>query len=229
MPDIADALLDRLDRKLEGLVAEIEGSEVYRVVMDSRTSRSLIAAVMRNILFETYSYGPVITEAVATAIGRLATRPDLVVPLLDFLKQEAPHPELALRGFAELGGDEATARSRSPSPAAYAVGAVCLRLARDEDPLSHLGCVYLLEGSTAEIAPRFHDVLVRQGLSAQFVTVHALEDTRHASDVRDLIAQVATTHPGAGAAIEKGFDVFAAVYPHAVWATALERARAEVG
>jgi hypothetical protein len=217
----AKELLARLDQKLAVIVGEIERSEVYRVVVDPATPTPRVLAVVRNILLETYSYGADVTEAVSTAIGRLARRPDLVPPLLAHLGEEVHHAEMALRGFVELGGDAAAARARPLSPAAFAVGAVCLRVARDGDPLGYLGYVYLFEATTAVVAPRFHQALVGRGRPVPFVEVHAVEEARHAADVRGQIDRAVRATPGSAAAIEAGFDYLAAVYPLPVWAPAL--------
>lgn len=221
-------ILSRLDAKLALLVGRIEQSSMYETFTNPDTDFSLVVAIMKNIMLETYSYGRYVTEATATAIGRLGDdRHGLIHPLMEHLLSEVGHPELALQAYVELGGDEAAARSSRPSPAAFGVGAVCRQLAQTESPFSYLGYMYLLEGSTAVVAPRFHQILERIGKPLRFITVHAEEDTDHVDYLGSLIRKISHNYPEAGPTIEFSFDCFASVYPAPVWAEALHRATEE--
>src|SRR5262245_52495414 len=125
MPERVEKLSDRLDRKVRELSSETEGTEVLRTLTDPSSSNSLVVAIARNILLEVYSYGASIIEETSTAIGRLARKyHHRIRPLMNHLLEEVSHPELALKGYVQLGGDEAFARAQRPSPAALAVGAV---------------------------------------------------------------------------------------------------------
>jgi hypothetical protein len=221
--------VDHLDGKLAAHVREVECSEAYRVFLDPQSSTPRLLGLMRNILLEVSSYGPFVIGATCTAIGRLADRPGLIPPLMGQLLEEVSHPTMAFKGYVRLGGDEPGARSRRPSPAAVAVGAVCHLLARDESPFSYLGYMYLLESSTAILAARFQEVLQRRQTQVQFIALHATEDIEHVGLLRNQIARIIGDHPPAAEAIDHGFDCFAAVYPLPVWATALRRADEEAG
>jgi len=228
VPESATEFLSHVDRKVARLLAEIEGSEVYRVMVDTDTPRSLLVAVVRNILLETGSYGPHITTATCTAIGRMADRHRFIRPLMSHLLEEVSHPDLALRGYARLGGDESLARARRISPQAFAAAAVARTLAEAESPFSYLGYMYLTEGTTAVVAARVNAAMKAKQVSVEFVDVHAQADVEHAGFLREQIGQVVAEYPEEAAAIEYGFDCYAAVYPHPIWAAALERARREM-
>jgi hypothetical protein len=60
-----------LDSKIDLLVKGVEQSPVIQAFTSPDTPRSLALAIMKNIMLETYSYGRFLTEATATAIGRL--------------------------------------------------------------------------------------------------------------------------------------------------------------
>jgi hypothetical protein len=218
---------DCLDRKVRELSSAIERTEVLRTLTDPASSNSLVDAIARNILLEVYSYGSYIIAATCTAIGRLGHEYHRIRPLMNHLLDEVSHPEMALKGYVQLGGDEACARAQRPSPAAFAVGAVTAMLARQPSPFSYLGYMYLLEGTTAILAPHFVAALGRRGTRVEFISVHAQEDVEHSRCLREQIDLITRDHPEAADAIEYGFDCFAAVYPHPVWATALHRARQE--
>ena len=98
---------DRLQSKLMALLAEVEKTELYQLVASPDTSPKLVATIIKYILLEVFSYGPHVTEATFTAIGRLPkTRPDLMKPMILHDLSEVDHGEMALRDFIKLGGDE---------------------------------------------------------------------------------------------------------------------------
>lgn len=226
MQSDATTILKVLDERLQLLVQSVERTEVYQTLVNPNTEGQLIVKIMRNIMFETYSYGRFLTEATATAIGRLGDDRHRYIPgLMKHLLSEVGHPEMALTAYVELGGDELTARYARPSPASFALGAVSRQLAQVENPFSYLGYMYLLEGSTAIIAPRFRDVLASVGRPVPFITLHAEEDVEHTKFLAEEISNISQIEREAGDAILIGFDYFAAVYPNPIWAWALEKSR----
>jgi hypothetical protein len=144
------------------------------------------------------------------------------------LLSEVCHPEMALQAYIKLGGDESQARARRPSPAAYAVGAVSRQLSRTESPFCYLGYMYLLEGSTAIIAPRIRTVLEHLNSPLDFIDEHATEDEKHTDLLATAIQDIVSTFPAAKEDILFAFDCFASVYPTPVWTGAYKRACEEV-
>lgn len=228
----SEALAMRLDKRMAAVLAEVEQSEVYRLLADPSTSPRLTAAIVKYILLEVFSYGPHVTEATFTAVGRVPkNRPDLMRPMILHDLSEVDHGEMALKDFIKLGGDEAWARSRRITPASFAMGATCRMLAERENPFAYLGYMYLFEGLTPILTARAQEFLQAKGFpidAQRFIDVHATEDIAHASFLRDLVIRVVTEYPEAASAIEYGFDCFATVYPLPIWKAAVEQARAEV-
>lgn len=64
------------------------------------------AGANEHTFLEVFSYGPHVTEATFTAIGRLPkNRPDLMRPMILRDLSEVDHGEMALRDFIRLGGN----------------------------------------------------------------------------------------------------------------------------
>jgi hypothetical protein len=223
---------DGLEQKMRALLTEIEQSEVYRLIAAPDTHPTLVAAIVKYILLEVFSYGPHVTEATFTAIGRLPkNRPDLMKPMILHDLSEVDHGEMALRDFIKLGGDEAWARSRRITPASFAMAATCRLLAEREDPFSYLGYMWLFECLTPILTERAQGFLAAKGfpMEAQnFIDTYAEEDIAHADVLTKLIQKVLREYPASASAIEYGFDCFAAVYPLPIWRAALARAQAEI-
>jgi hypothetical protein len=205
---------------------------VYRIVASRESDVRLVVAIIKNILLEVFSYGPHVTEATFTAIGRLPKdRPDLMKPMILHDLEEVDHGEMALKDYLRLGGDEAFARTRRITPASLVMAATCRMVAEREDPFAYLGYMYLFEGLTPILAERAQRFLAEKGFPAEaqrFIDVHAEEDIGHARGLRNLIIRVVREYPEAAAAIEYGFDCFACVYPLPIWAAALAHAREEL-
>src|SRR5437879_6554109 len=83
---------DSIEAKLSAFLRRIEASEPYRRVFDSDADPRLILAVVKYVLLEVFSYGPHITEATFTAIGRMPkTRPDLMRVMVRHDLEEVDH------------------------------------------------------------------------------------------------------------------------------------------
>lgn len=225
-------LIDRFERKLSALLADIEQSEAYELVSAADTDPRLVATIVKYILLEVFSYGPHVTEATFTAIGRLPKiRPDLMKPMVLHDLSEVDHGEKALMDFVALGGSEGWARSRRITPESFAMSATCRMLAEREDPFSYLGYMWLFECLTPILTGRAQRFLAAKAfpLEAQnFIDMHATEDVGHAHVLTKLVERVATDYPASASSIEYGFDCFAAVYPLPIWKAAVAHARAEL-
>lgn len=222
----------RLQRKLVALLTQIEQSETYRLVAAPETSSQVTVAIIRNILLEVFSYGPHVTEATFTAIGRMPKdRPDLMRPMVLHDLSEVNHGELALQDYIRLGGDERQARTRRITPASFVMGATCRLLAERDDPFAYLGYIFLFEALTPVLTERAQAFLAAKAFpneARHFIDLHATEDVAHARLLADLIERVVNDFPSSAEAIEYGFDCFAAVYPLPIWDAALARARVEI-
>jgi hypothetical protein len=227
------SFVTRLQDKTAGVLARAEQHELYRRLFcpTETTSKEAVAALLRNVLLQTYYYGGHLAEAVFTAIGRFPkTKPQLMRPLVEQVLDEVFHPELAARDFVRLGGDPVRADLAHTSPAAFVMAATCRMLAERENPFAYLGFLALLESTTPVLTERLVPVLHRLGLgaSSKFVPLHATEDQAHADLVWKQIGQVVDLFPEAQRPIEFGFDCLAVVYPTLIWDEALARARAEM-
>ena len=224
-------LADHLDHKLKRHLARIEESEAYRLVADPESDSELVLAFVRHALLEVFSYGPHVTEATFTAIGRFPKdRPDLMWPLIKHDLVEVNHGEMALKDFVRLGGDAAWARERRMTPASYAMAATCKLIGENENPFAYLGYMYPFEALTPTLMERAVRFLAQHGFpvhARKFIDLHAEADIEHADELRSMIVQIVDDYPGAAEAIEHAFDCFAAVYPIPVWGAALCRAKRE--
>src|SRR5579871_2855553 len=106
-----EVFVRHLDQRVSEMLSKVEGSEVYRLVSEPATDAKLVMSIIKYVLLEVFSYGPHVTEATFTAIGRMPkNRPDLIRPMIMHDVSEVDHGEMALRDFVKLGGDEKWAR-----------------------------------------------------------------------------------------------------------------------
>ena len=221
-----------LDRRIAALTESIEESEVWRTVTSPDTDPELLKLVLREVHLEITLYQSEVIEAAIATIGQMprSMKPKLVRLMLGHQAEEFDHGEMAMRDYVALGGDEAAARSRRPSPTALAVAGVWWMLARRRRPAAYLGALYLFEGLTPLVTSRVQQQLGSRGLSLgplDFISFHATEDIRHTGMVHRMITDTLATCPGAAEDMDHGFDCFAHVYPLPGWEAALERARRE--
>ncbi len=231
--DESVAFTDRLAAKLQAHYKRIEQTETVRLIEADGTAPGLVAKIVKYILLEVFSYGPHVTEATFTAIGRLPkSRPDLMKPMIIHDLSEVDHGEMALEDFKKLGGDETWARNRQITPASFVMSATCRMIGERESPFAYLGYMYLFECLTPVLTERAQVALAKKGFpvdAQRFIDVHAKEDIAHADELAKLIQKVVTDYPEEESAIEFGFDCFAAVYPLPIWDAALAHAKAEIG
>jgi len=223
---------DHLDEKVRRLLSEIERSEVYRSVFDPNAEPRYVATVIKYILLEIFSYGPHLTEATFTAIGRMPkSRPDIMKVMIKHDLDEVNHGEMALRDFVKLGGDEQWARSRHITPASFVMSAVVRLLADHECPFAYLGYMYPLESLSPILAERAQRQMAAKEFpnsARRFIDVHAVEDLAHSKLVRRLIEQAVEEYPEAASPIEYAFDCFTQVHPLPIWNAAMQAAQAEL-
>jgi hypothetical protein len=228
----ASVFAERIESKMKAEFQKIEDSAVYRSVTDPNASSKYVAVLIKYVLLEVFSYGPHVTEATFTAIGRMPkNRPDLMKPMIMHDLEEVDHGEMALKDFVELGGDENWARSRRITPESFALGATVRMLAERENPFAYLGYMYLFEALTPILTERVKRVLAAKefpGEAQKFIDFHAEEDIAHAKALRAFIERVVNDYPDAAPAIEYAFDCFAVVYPLPIWRAAMKHAQAEL-
>ena len=231
-PGSGVAFGDRLQTKLDNLLKQVLQSDVWRSVEAPQADPRYIRNLIKYVLLEVFSYGPHVTEATFTAIGRFPkNRPDLMKPMVLHDIEEADHGEMALRDFVQLGGDELWARSRRITPASFAMAATVRLIAASEKPFAYLGYMYPFESLTPVFTARIQQVLARKDFpsdSQHFIDFHATEDIAHAKALRAFVERVVNAYPEAAEAIEYAFDCFATVYPIPVWNAAREHAQMEV-
>lgn len=229
--ETASQFADRLEAKTLQHLARIESSEFYQSVFDPAADQRYVATVIKYILLEVFSYGPHVTEATFTAIGRVPkTRPDLMQIMINHDLDEVDHGEMALKDFVLLGGDETWARSRRITPASWVMASVVRMLSERESPFAYLGYMYPFEALTPILTERLQKQLKAKGfpISAQrFIDFHATEDIAHAKVLKTLVERVVREYPDAASAIEYGFDCFTEAYPLPIWKAAVGNARNE--
>jgi hypothetical protein len=220
-----------LAHKTQDMVDRIECSAFWQTLSYPDTPAALVAAVIKYTLLETYSYGPLVTEATFRAIGRVpSTRLDLMRPMVSHVLSEVDHCEMALADFIKLGGDEAWARSRRITPASLAMGAMCLHLAEHESPFAYLGYMFLFESVTPIIAQRLQRLLAAKEfptVAQHFIDLHATEDVKHTDILTKLVQRVVASYPEVAPTIAYAADCFATVWPLPIWDVALANARVE--
>ena len=224
---------DHLDQRVLALLAAVEKSEAYRSVFAAEAEPRYIATVVKHVLLEVFSYGPHVTEATFTAIGRF---PKKEVKFMEKLAlhdvEEADHGEMALVDAVKLGLDENWARERRITPESFAMGAAVRLIATQLNPFAYLGYMYPFEALTPILTQRLQKVLAAKQFpdhATHFVDYHAVADIGHAATLRKLIEEVVGKYPEAKAEIDYAFDVFTCVYPLPIWATCVARAYEELG
>lgn len=209
---------------------EVERRQYWRTLSDPETKPEIVLALMREVMLEIWSYQKEIDKAVFTAVGRHGHNIEeqgLIRSMIAVQIEETGHGSLALGDFITLGGDEAFARSRRPSPAAQALIGTVRHLCQYEHPLCHLGFMYFFEKFTTIMTDKVYPTLHRAGYPEdrlRFMKLHAEEDVRHADMLSNVISECEARYAYASEHIKYGFDTFRVIYPHAVWEEAFARA-----
>lgn len=203
-------LLAALDRGVAVIMAEIEGSALWRTLTDPATPDAVVRDTLREIYLEIAMYQPSAIEGAVRAIAQFPRQMPVVWwdEMLQHQVEEFDHGEMALRDYGAFGGDIAAARARPPSPSAFAVAATWTMIAERRDPFLYLGAVYLFDALTPIVTARAAAALAGRNLPAaglEFITHHATADIAHAEQIGRLIEGVAGRYPEGKPSIAYGF------------------------
>jgi hypothetical protein len=228
-----DTLIARLDQQIARIVAQVEGTALWRRLADIATPLPLVIETLKEMYLEIGMYQPLAIEGAVRAIAQFPRRMPVAWwdEMLQHQVEEFDLGEMALRDYVALGGDEAFARARATSPSAFAVSAVWTMIAEKRDPFLYLGAVYLNDALTPILTTRAAKALAPRNLGLrgmEFVTHHANADIERAEKVAALIADVAARYPEKIGSIAYGFAYFRQVYPLPVWEAAFRRAEARL-
>jgi hypothetical protein len=226
-------LVPALDQQVVAIMEEIEDSTLWRILSHPHTADALVWAALKEIHLEIALYQPLAIEGAVRAIAQFPRQMPVAWwdEMLQHQVEEFDHGEMALRDYVALGGDEAFARQRPPSPSAFAVSAIWTMIAERRDPFLYLGAVYLFDALTPIVTARAGIALAGRTLPPQgleFITHHATADIAHAQQIGRLIEEVAGRYPDKVTSIAYGFAYFRHVYPLPAWNAALARARAQL-
>ena len=222
-------VVTELDARVSSALSRLRATPAWDALTTRDAGHVEPRALMRELYREAASYHRPVFEAASTMVGRFPpSQAKVIERLYAQLSEEVTHGELALEGYARLGGDREAARRAPMSPAAFAVASVWWGLCRFASPFGYLGAMYFFEASTPQICQAVLEVFERQRdvpeSSLDYIKIHAKVDVKHSQMLRDAILTVADGDEGAGAAILYGQVVFAAVYPLPIFEAALARA-----
>jgi hypothetical protein len=224
-----EQLLQRLDVRVNRVVARLMGSPSWRALMEAEDA-GLSSGVLREVYREVIWFFSAVIESGLVMSGKLAwvdTR--LMRELVEHLAEETLHRKTAMDGYLALGG--ATKGVEDPmSSSAFAVASVWRGLERMASPLTYLGAMLLFEASTPQLCQPLSARLKAIGVSAagaHHVNLHVTADIEHSALFRRWIVRLVNRDPATAAAIEYGMYCLAAVYPQPVFDAAYARAAAE--
>lgn len=219
-----------LERRVLETLARVEAAECWKLLMNPATSPALAQRILTEVYLEIAMYQPEAIEAAIASIGQMPR--DMPVSwLADMLHhqvEEFDHGEMAIRDFASMGGAERYARTRKPSPSAFAVAAMWRYITHKRDPFLYLGAVYLFDGLTPIVTEKAMGLLSGAADAArgmEFIIHHATADIAHTAAVRQLIVDVGDKYPHSIPSIALGYEYFAQVYPLPGWEAAVSRAQ----
>jgi len=227
-------VMEYLDSRIQDVLAEFQGSELWKVVSDPATDARLIQEIMKEVYLEIVMYQPDVIEATIAAIAQMPRTLDVddFQEMLHLQVEEFTHGEMALRDYLGLGGDEEYARRRRMSPTAFSTAAMWRMLAHMRDPFAYLGGLYPLEGITPIVSEMIKGVLRDKGFqpdSTEFVEYHSTADVEHTRWVKELVIKMAEAYPESKASMCYGINYFLAVYPLPGWNAAFGRAKQHLG
>jgi pyrroloquinoline quinone (PQQ) biosynthesis protein C len=226
-------VVDRLDQLIsEHMTNVVEKSELYRLVSDPETDPSLVAAVVRHTMLESFSFTPALCTTTLRAIGKMPHEmPGAMKQAFLHVFEELGHSEMALRTFKALGGDESWARNRRMTPGSLAMCGAFDRLVDSVSGMSSIGVWYALEKMTAVLTQRAVAWLQAKGIGKdqrEFIDVHAVDDVAHQASMRALVTKLTSRYPLAADEIIYATKVILSVYPASIWESVVARARNDV-
>ncbi len=222
--------MQHLDGRLQDVLSEFQNSEMWATFSNAETSPEFLGAIMKEIYLGIVMYQPDVIESTIAIIAQMPRYLDVELfdEMLHHQVEEFNHGEMAMRDYVGLGGDEAIARNRRMTPAAFSTAAMWRMLAHMRDPFAYLGALYPFEGLTPTVSEMVKTILGDRGLadsSTEFVEYHSTADLEHTRLVRELIQRIAREHPESKASMCYGIEYFLAVYPIQGWTEAFERAK----
>ncbi len=225
-------LLNYLDQRIEQhLLCVVEQTELVKLIRHPDTDKHLALSLFQQLMVESFFFTSEIVRMTFEAIGRLPLEMTSTLKRAsDHIIDEADHGEMALRTFKSMGGDEKWAKTRSMTPATFAMIASYKQLIQDEGA-AYLGYIYPFECTTCLIAQEALPWLDHHSITAQqreFIDVHAVADIEHQQTMRTLISDIVTKHPKLAPSIEYACDVFLALYPAPIWDAIVERVKNEI-
>lgn len=227
-------ILNYLDMRVGELIQMIDASPMFQELTSANPDKELIREFIKEVYLEIYGYQAEVIEATIAVIGQMprSMHDRKIRSMLIHQAEEFSHGEMALRDYVAMGGDELYARTKKPSPAAFATAACWRMICHMRDPYMYLGALYLFEGLTPIVAGKAKGYLNDIGIpkeSMEFLEFHATADIKHTNLVRHLIKEVTAQFPEAVESAKYGLDCFLHVYPIPVWMTAWDRAKANLG
>ena len=229
---LSKKLLNYLDQRIEQhLLCVVEQAELVKLIRQPDTDKHLALSLFQQLMVESFFFTPEITKMTFEAIGRLPLEMTSALKrACDQIIDEADHSEMALRNFKAMGGDEKWARTRSMTPATFAMIASCKQLIQGEGA-AYLGYMYPFECTTSRFTQEALPWLDHYSIPAQqreFIDFHAVADIEHQQSMRTLISDIVTKHPELAPSIEYACDVFLPLYPAPIWDAIVERVKNEI-
>lgn len=227
-------ILPYLEAPVGELIQMIDASPMWTELTSANPDKELVREFIKEVYLEIYGYQAQVIEATIAVIGQMPRSIDdrKIRSMLIHQAEEFSHGEMAIRDYVAMGGDELYARTKKPSPAAFATAACWRMIAHMRDPFMYLGALYLFEGLTPIVAGKAKGYLNDIGIpkeSMEFLEFHAVADLKHTNLVRHLIKEVTAQFPEAIESAKYGLDCFLHVYPIPVWMEAWARAKANLG
>lgn len=211
----------------------VEHSELYRLLADPHVAPAFAVSLTRHAMVESFAFTPRICATTIKAISKMPFEmPGVMKHAFLHVLEEVDHPEMAMRTYKALGGDEAWARSRRITPASFAMCAACERIVEELSGAAYLGFMYPFESMTPLLTQRVSGWLAAKGIGSEkreFIDVHAVDDIAHQRSMRNLIGKIVAQYPGAAEEIEYAAQVFFSVYPAPIWDAVVARAKEETG
>ncbi|GHG32786.1 hypothetical protein GCM10017784_27990 [Deinococcus indicus] len=225
----AQDVMERLDARVEQLVRDMQGRPFFQDVMGDRLPPPVLRNVLREVYLDIALYQEHIIEASIALIGQLPRSLDvrLIEELLHHQAEEFDHGEMAVRDYVGLGGDEALARGRRMTPAAFGIAALRRMMVHTRDWPAWLGSLYVVECSTPILTGFVKDHFRTQdvpGRGLEFIDHHATADLEHAALLRNILLEIAQAVPDAREGMLYGPEYYLQLYPGASWEAAYRRA-----
>lgn len=146
-------------------------------------------------LTEAYHHVKHTVPLLRETLGRVGPdRPWLTRALEGYIKEESGHELWILNDIANAGGDAAAAKRGPPRPATTAMVDFAYHYIRDVNPVGFFGMVYVLEGTSMQLALRgaraLMDALNLPVNCFSYLTSHGALDVEHMDYFRDIVNRI---------------------------------------